>query len=131
MSALPLPQSPTPKRTPRSTPHANQKRQQRQYQALAVEATLKIGVNLVISGAAIAALVQLLPYSVAQQTKLKEIQSEVKTTNERVNKVKAEFNHYFDPRQAKTIIQEQTNLAEPNQKVVVWEPESQSAAQAP
>ncbi|MBW4421302.1 MAG: hypothetical protein KME13_19075 [Myxacorys californica WJT36-NPBG1] len=126
MSALPLPKPPArqPTRTPRSNPQAYQQRQQRHHRALAFEATVKISVNLVISGAAIAALIQLLPYSAAQQTKLKEIQAEVKTTNERVGKVKVEFNHYFDPRQTKTIIQEQTNLADPNQKIVVWEPES-------
>lgn len=125
MSALPLPKPPLrqPTRTPRSNSHAHQQRQQRHHRALAFEATLKIGVNLVISGAAIAALIQLLPYSAAQQTKLKEIQSEVKTTNERVGKVKADFNRHFDPRQTKTIIQEQTNLADPHQRVVVWEPE--------
>ncbi|NDJ16044.1 hypothetical protein [Myxacorys almedinensis] len=131
MSALPLPKPPAqqPKRTPRSNPHATQKRQQRHYQALAFEATLKIGVNIVISGAAIAALIQLLPYRAAQQTKLKEIQSEVSTTHERVGKVKADFNRYFDPRQAKSIIQEQTNLADPHQKSVVWEPELPTAEQ--
>ncbi|HTL89330.1 MAG TPA: hypothetical protein VL134_08005, partial [Leptolyngbya sp.] len=81
--------------------------------------------------AAIAALAQLIPYSVSQQTKLKEIQAEVNTTDTRVARLKTDFNRYFDPRQAAAIAQEQTNRADPNQRVVVLEPTTQAPQSPP
>jgi outer membrane murein-binding lipoprotein Lpp len=98
---------------------------------LAAEAVVKLGVNVLISGAAIAALAQLIPYSVSQQTKLKEIQAEVNTTDTRVARLKTDFNRYFDPRQAAAIAQEQTNRADPNQRVVVLEPTTQAPQSPP
>lgn len=133
MNALPLSQPPEqPRRSRRQSPSTEQ-RQHRQHQVLAIETAIKLGVNLVISGAAIAALIQLLPYSVAQQEKLKEIQAEVNTATGRVNKLQAEFGRSFDPHQTKAIIQEQTHLADPNEKVIVWgEPEAfEPTAQTP
>lgn len=133
MNALPIPQPPESPKRSRRAKSKSQVRQHRQQEhlLLAAEATIKVGVNIVISSAAIAALVQLLPYSSTQQAKLKEIQTEVKTSNARVDKLKAEFNRYFDPRQAKAIVQEQTNLAAPNQKKLVWDHSSPASAQLP
>jgi outer membrane murein-binding lipoprotein Lpp len=133
MNALPIPQPPefpNRRRRPQSTSQARHRRQ-RHHRVLAAEASVKLGVNIVISTAAIAALAQLLPYSGMQQAKLKEIQTEVKTSSVRVDKLKAEFNRYFDPRQAKLIVQEQTNLAEPNQKKLVWDDSAPASAQLP
>lgn len=133
MNALPLPQPPeSPKRrTRRAKSNVRQHRQQ-QTRLVAAEATVKIGVNVVISSAAIAALAQLLPFSAIQQTKLKEIQTEVKTAQNRVTHIKAEFNRYFDPQQVSTIVQEQTNLTDPNRRVVVWQdPTPAKSAQLP
>ncbi len=121
MNALPLPQPPEkPRRSRRETSLSSDKRQKRHYQVLAIETTVKLGVNLVLSGAAIAALTQLLPYSLAQQEKLKEIQTEVKTMDGRVSLLQEDFNRYFDPSQTNSIIQEQTHFSDPNQKVVVF-----------
>ncbi|KAM3095934.1 hypothetical protein ACKFKG_11760 [Phormidesmis sp. 146-35] len=119
----------THKGSPRSNPRPIQRHHHR---AIAVETSIKLTVNLVISGAAIAALTQLLPYSIAQQSKLQEVRAEVKTTQARVGRLKSEFNRYFDPRQAKSIMQEETNRADPNQRVVVLEePVPDTAAQLP
>jgi hypothetical protein len=134
MNALPLPQPPERPRRRRETSLSSDKRQQRRYQVLAIETTIKLGVNLVFSGAAIAALVQLLPYSFAQQEKLKEVQTEVKGMDNRVSKLQKDFDRYFDPSQANAIMQEQTHLADPNQKEIVFagEPEpSDPTAQVP
>lgn len=118
MNALRLPQPPESPKSRRSrTPKSSLRPQQNRV--LAAEAIAKLGVNVVISGAAIAALVQLIPYSLNQQAKLKEIQAEVQTADTRVSRLKADFNRYFDPQQANAIVQEQTNRADPNQRLVV------------
>ncbi len=120
MNALPLPQPPESPRSRRSrSPKSSRRSRQPHQRILAAEAIVKLGVNVVISSAAIAALAQLIPYSVNQQAKLKEIQAEVQTADTRVARLKTEFNRYFDPHQATTIVQEQTNRADPNQRLVV------------
>jgi outer membrane murein-binding lipoprotein Lpp len=86
---------------------------------LAAEAIVKLGVNALISSAAIAALTQLIPYSVSQQAKLQEIQSEVKTANVRVDRLKAEFANLFDPHQTSTVVQEQANRIPADSRTVV------------
>lgn len=137
MNALPLPQppeSPKPRRD-RARQSARRHRSQtqqtaRSHRILAAEAAAKLGVNAVISTAAIAALVQLIPQSISQQAKLKEIQAEVQIAETRVTQLKADFNRYFDPQQATAIVQEQTNRADPNQRLVVLdgaEPPKQAA----
>lgn len=130
MNALQTPLPPVrPTRSPRSNPRTLQRKNHR---AIALETSIKLTVNLVISGTAIAALTQLLPYSIAQQAKLQEVRTEVKTTQGRVGRLKSEFSRYFDPRQAKSIMQEETNRTDPNQRVVVLEePTSETAAQLP
>ncbi|MBE9013225.1 hypothetical protein IQ250_23795 [Pseudanabaenaceae cyanobacterium LEGE 13415] len=120
MNALRLPQPPESPKVRRSrTPKSSRRSHQQQDRVLAAEAIAKLSVNVVISGAAIAALTQLIPYSLNQQAKLKEIQAEVQTTDTRVSRLKSDFNRYFDPQQATAIVQEQTNRADPNQRLVV------------
>ena len=133
MNALLTPQPPESPRRSRRAKSKSQIRQHRQQQhrLLAAEAAVKMGVNIVISSAAIAALVQLVPYSATQQTKLKEIQTEVQTAQGRVDKLQAEFKRYFDPRQASAIVKEQTNLVEPNQRSLVWSNSTPKSAQLP
>lgn len=130
MNALQKPLPPVRStRSPRSNSYTSHQKHRR---AIALETSIKLTVNLVISGAAITALTQLLPYSIAQQAKLQEVRAEVKTTQGRVSHLKSEFNRYFDPRQAKSIMQEETNRTDPNQRVVVLEePDSGTAAQLP
>lgn len=96
------------------------KRVSNPYQVLAVENAVKIVVNgLLITGAA-SALVKLLPYSVSQQAKLREISKEVSVTENRVDNLQKDFNRYFDPRQAQKIRQEQSNRVEPGQRQVIF-----------
>lgn len=120
MNALRLPQPPESPKSRRSrSPKSSRRPRPQQDRVLAAEAIAKLSVNLVISGAAIAALVQLIPYSLNQQAKLKEIQAEVHTADTRVSRLKSDFNRYFDPQQTTAIVQEQTNRADPNQRLVV------------
>jgi hypothetical protein len=92
---------------------------QRSYQVMALESTAKIAVNLVITGVAASALAQLLPYHWLQQGKLREISTEVKLMERHVNNLQAEFNHNFDPHEAKSIRQQQGYRFDPSQRRVV------------
>jgi hypothetical protein len=86
---------------------------------MALETTVKIGVNVVISVAAVSALVQLLPYHWLQQDKLREIGTEVKLMEARVNTLNAQFSRNFDPRETKSIMQQQSYRFDPSQRQVV------------
>ncbi|HLO51540.1 MAG TPA: hypothetical protein VK211_24215 [Kamptonema sp.] len=90
------------------------------HQAIAIETTAKLIANLVLSVCATSALVQLLPYHQSVQEKLREIQGEVKLTQGRVERVRTEFNRNFDPAQANSIMQEQSNRVDRQQRPVVW-----------
>lgn len=92
---------------------------QRSYRVMAVEVTSKIVVNLAISTAAISALVQLVPFHLSHQAKLREVTTEVKQMEKRVSVLQAELNRNFDPRQAKSVMQQQTYKFEPGQRPIV------------
>lgn len=91
------------------------------YRAVVGETTLRLVVNIVLSTAAIAGLVQLLPYQLSQQSKLQEVRREVKRTEARVNNLRSDFSRSFDPRQAQKVMQEQTYRFNPSQRQVVWQ----------
>jgi hypothetical protein len=86
---------------------------------MALETTVKIGVNLAISAAAVSALTQLFPHHWSGQEKLRQIRTEVKTTQERVNNLRAEFDNTFDSRQANSIMQQYGNRIPRNKKQIV------------
>jgi hypothetical protein len=86
---------------------------------MAIETTAKLAVKIVLSAAAVSALVKILPYGWFQQQKLGEIQTEVKLREGRVNHLRTEFSRYFDPQQAKSIMQEQSNRLDPGQRQLV------------
>ncbi|AFZ24394.1 hypothetical protein Cylst_2158 [Cylindrospermum stagnale PCC 7417] len=108
---------PEPKR--RVVPRPKRHLRQRSYQVMGLETTAKIAVNLGLSAVAVSALVQLLPYHWLQQEKLREISTEVKLMEGRVNNLQAEFSRNFDPRQAKSIMQQQAYRFDPNQRQIV------------
>ena len=82
-----------------------------------------------LSWAAIAALTQLLPYNMSQQEKLTELREELDITQVRVTHLQKEFSRHFDPKQAETIMQEQSHRVDPKQRrVVVLDPPSLSEA---
>jgi hypothetical protein len=129
MNALQQPRPPLqPIPKPRATPRPRRHLRQRSYQVMALETTAKIGVNLLISAAAISTLTQLLPQHWLQQEKLREIRTNVKLTEERVNKLQSDFSRNFDPRQAKSIMQQQGYRFDPNQRpLLLTNPDSTEA----
>lgn len=89
--------------------------------AVAGETTAKVIVNSVLCAAAISGLVQLLPYHLSQQTKLREVRAEVKRAEERVKILRSDFNRSFDPGQAKSVMREQSSWVDPTQRQIVWQ----------
>jgi hypothetical protein len=92
------------------------------YRAITFEATVKLSVNVAVSIAAIATLVQLVPHLGSQQAKLQEVQAATRSASQRVQHNQGRFNYYFDASQTRTIMQEQTNRIDPNRRQIIWEP---------
>ncbi|QIR38698.1 hypothetical protein HCG51_19690 [Tolypothrix sp. PCC 7910] len=101
---------------------------QRSHQVMAMEVTAKIAVNIAIATAAVSALVQLLPYHWLQQEKLREMRTEVKQMEKRVEILQTEFSRNFDPSQAKSIMQQQSYRFDPNQRQIVLMNQDQTPA---
>lgn len=104
----------------RVTPGRARRQRLRSYQVMALETTAKIGVNLLISAAAVSALVKLLPEHWSQQDKLRAIRTEVKLMDVRVNSLQADFIPNFDQRQTQRIMQEKAYRFDPNQRQIVF-----------
>lgn len=105
----------------RKVRRTQQPQRRHSYRAVAGETTVKLVVNLVISAAALTGLIQLLPYHLSQQAKLREVRAEVKRTEARVNSLRSDFSRSFDSGQAKSVMQEQSYRVDPNQRQVVWQ----------
>ncbi len=126
MNAIQQPSRPPlqqPIQKKRVTPRPHRHLRQRSHQVMALETTVKIGVNIAISTAAISALVQLLPYHWMQQEKLRAVRTEVNQMETRVVNLQTEFSRNFDPRQTKSIMQQQGYRFDPNQRQVVMDKE--------
>ena len=90
------------------------------YLGITIEITTKLLTNILISVCVISALLKLLPHYQSIQEKLKLIESEIEATTERLNNNKEDFSRYFDPSQARAIMQEQSNRVDPNQIPIIW-----------
>jgi hypothetical protein len=119
MNALQQPLEPP--KSPRPSPRRRPQRRHYSSQSLmAIESTTKLFVNVILSTAAITALTRLVPYNFSQQTKLREIRIEVKQTEERVTKLRDNFEKTFDPSATRHQMLDNTYLSDPNQRRVVW-----------
>lgn len=107
------------KNSPRVTRRTSSRKRSHPHQTLAAETGVKLTINIVISVCATSALIQLLPHYRAVQEKLQEIQAEVNLTQGRVDKSRSDFNRYFDPSLSKTVMQEQSNRVDPQQRPVI------------
>jgi len=94
-------------------------RSRRAQKARALETTAKLTVNLLLAAVAISALMRLLPLYQSVQEKSNVIQTEVKRTEERVNRWQREFNRAFDPGQAQTVMQEESYRVAPQRRPIV------------
>ncbi|MGI0488338.1 hypothetical protein ACN4EK_23080 [Pantanalinema rosaneae CENA516] len=123
---------PQPVRPLRVVPKANSRQKQRHaYRAIVYEASAKLAVNVVVSVAATAALIQLIPYRSSQEVRLQELQAAVQSTSDRVQRVQASFNYYFDPSQTREIMQEQSNRIDPQRRQIIWKQPGNAAVGTP
>lgn len=90
------------------------------HQELAIEIKLKIIANIILSLAAIAALVKLVPYQLAQQEKLQQVHQDVKEREARVGRLRQHFSRNFDPNQMRKIMQEQSPFIDIHQRRVFF-----------
>ncbi len=87
-----------------------------------LETLTKLTASLILLAATTVALTRALPYYKAQQDRLQEAQTELKLAEARVDQLQADFQRYFDPQQARTLMQEQSYRIDPSQRRVVWLP---------
>lgn len=114
---------------PNSTKHSelrkrkrivSQRKQQSAHLTLAVESIVKLSVNVLLSAAGIAGLMQLIPYRTAQEVKLKELQAAVNASQHRLQKTQSMFSNVFDPYRSTAMMQEQANRIEGERKQIVF-----------
>lgn len=96
------------------------KAHRRSYEAIVWETSVKLVVNLLLSSCAISALLQLIPHQQETQEKLRDLEVEVKLTQERVQKAKMDFSRYFDPSQSPSLMQEYSNRVDPQKRQIIW-----------
>lgn len=111
---------PQPPRRARTVPRAKAKQRQHPYRAVAIESTIRLSVNVILSTVAISALTQLLPYRSSQAARLQELQVTVRSTDERVQRVQNSFQQYFDPYQTEANMQAQSHRLGAQQRRLVW-----------
>ena len=116
----PQPASP-PSRRPRRASSSHSRKRQTPYRELALETTVKLGVNVVLSLVAIVAIAKLLPYRASQEARMQELNVALRTAETRFDRVQTNFGQYFDPTQARFIMQQQTNRIDPSQRQVIWQ----------
>lgn len=121
MYALKPPQADQPPvRAKRVARKAKPRSRTHPYRAIAYETTAKLAVNVVLSVAAVAALVQLLPYRSSQVSKIQELDAALKSTENRVQTVQTRFQNFFDPYQARENMQQLTDRIDPMRRRVIW-----------
>lgn len=87
---------------------------------VAVEISVKLVVNILLSITAIAALTKLLPYQHLQLAKLHSIGVEREEVEKRVENLREDFSRNFDPNQTRKIMQEQSPRVDPSQRRIFW-----------
>lgn len=90
------------------------------YRPQIIEIAIKFSMNVLFIWGCVAALLHLIPQITNQQRELREIQTETRLTRIRVEHLQADFDRYFDPQQAKSVMQEQGHRVDPSQRRVVF-----------
>lgn len=101
---------------PKRTLHVGARR------AIAFESSVKLTVNLLLAIVATTTIAKLVPYYQSQQQRLSTLQESVEGAEKKNAELRSQFDRNFDPAQAARIMQEQSGLAYPNQKQVIWTP---------
>ncbi len=123
------PVEPASKRSSRLRHRLRQRRNP--HQSVAVEASLRLAVNVVVSMVAIASIVRLLPQNISQQHKLNQLQLDVTTLEQRVDRLQETFARQFDAGQARSVMQEETGRIGIGQRPVIWVKPAPDEASSP
>ncbi len=89
-------------------------------QAIAFESSVKLTVNLLLAIVATTTIAKLVPYYQLQQDRLDTLQLSVTDAKQRNAELRSQFDRNFDPAQSGRIMQEQSGMAYPNQKQIIW-----------
>jgi hypothetical protein len=90
------------------------------HKGIALETTVKLLTNILISVCAASAVIKLWPHYQSTQEKLQAIDAELNNAKQQLTEKKDDFSRHFDPSQVTTIMQEQSNLLDPQQVPVIW-----------
>jgi len=91
-----------------------------------LETVIKLIISCIGLCLALSALSIILSYYQRQQNLLQQVETELTATEEKMDTLQENFQQYFDPQQARTIMQEHTYWADPSQLRVVWLPSTSS-----
>ncbi len=98
-------------------------------QGLVAEISLKLFFSLVIGATAVVSVMRLVPYHFSQKAKLKEIRSQVKETERRVEILRDQLHRNFDSEQTQMLMEEYSPAIAPNRSRVFWEEDTESNQQ--
>ena len=87
---------------------------------IGLETAAKLTVNLVLAVVAISALVTLVPDYQARREKLQRMQAAIRIAERQTSHLRREFSRYFDPRQANSVMREQSGGGAPLKPQIVW-----------
>ncbi len=90
-------------------------------QAIAFESSVKLTVNLLLAIVATTTIAKLIPYYQSQHSRLDTLQESVNVAERKNAELREQFGRNFDPAQASRIMQEQSGMAYPNQKQIIWQ----------
>ncbi len=117
MNALQTPRPSGRRKSRRPTPKRRRQQKRPSYLSLTFEIFLKVGVNAVLSSAAVVALMELVPYHLSQKSKLNDIKQEVREAKKQLKDLQKKFDVSFnDPKGA---LSELTPLVPANQLRVI------------
>lgn len=112
--------SPELEATPKAARGKRQRSAANPHKGIAVETTAKLLTNIILCVCAASAGIKLWPHYQSTQEKLQAIDAELTNAKERLVEKKDDFSRHFDPSQVTTIMQEQSNLMDPQQVPVIW-----------
>lgn len=96
-------------------------------QVIAWETAVKLMINLVLAIAAMSALAVLIPDYQARREKLNQIQAAIRIAERQTSHLRREFSRYFDPRQANSVMREQSSSAAPlKPQIILVDPTGES-----
>ncbi|MGF1491497.1 MAG: hypothetical protein ACFBSC_03385 [Microcoleaceae cyanobacterium] len=100
--------------------HPGHPRKKQRVRDTALEMSIRLVANGVLSLCALSALLHILPQQRLARERFSQISAEVELTQERVETQESSFTRHFDPHQSRKIMQEHSNQVDPSRRPVIW-----------